>query len=157
MFKCCSKVTLTTAVYLACSNKIPQSNNDLVHKTCQLHVLNLTTSHIPALSLPLLLSFGLSVRLIYLNASLNSSIGLSYLFSQKHSSGQFSKFLLKSKHCYFFFVLARWPKGTAPEDETVMCVCMTEDVYVRKGLTMIRSLQCCIIQSLFNFAFPSMK
>lgn len=45
-------MTLTTSVYLTRSNKIPQSNNTVVHKTCQLHLLNLTTSHIPALSLP---------------------------------------------------------------------------------------------------------
>lgn len=41
-------LSLSHHVYLARSNKIPTM---MYTKTCQLHLLNLTTSHIPALSL----------------------------------------------------------------------------------------------------------
>lgn len=67
-----TEVTLSTSEYLPRSCKIPQSNNNLVHKSCQLHLLNLTTSHIPALSLPPSpFIYKLSIRSISLNASLN--------------------------------------------------------------------------------------
>lgn len=151
-----SKVILTTSMYLAFSNKIPQSNNNLVHKTRQLHLLNLTTSHIPELSNPPFfpsLSPSLSKGLISPNASLNSSIGLSYLFSQKHSSGQFFKFLLKlSKHFFpLFFFLERSPEDmplhTHSRSHYHVCACVPEDVYVRKELIRIQQLSYCIRQS----------
>lgn len=143
-------------MYLAFSNKIPQSNNNLVHKTRQLHLLNLTTSHIPELSNPPFfpsLSPSLSKGLISPNASLNSSIGLSYLFSQKHSSGQFFKFLLKlSKHFFpLFFFLERSPEDmplhTHSRSHYHVGACVTEDVYVRKELIRIWQLSYCIRQS----------
>lgn len=93
-------LSLSRHMYLARSNKIPTM---MYTKSRQLHLLNLTSSHTPALSLADSSHHigGLSARSILPNASLNSSIGLSYLFSLKHSSGQLFKFLPGlSKHFF---------------------------------------------------------
>lgn len=86
-----------------------------------------------------------------LNATLNASIGLSYLFSQKHSSGQLFKFLLNlSKH--FFFYLP----GILALKTTLSCVRMWQWMFMflrHDKDTVIRELHDTTMQSITLLAF----
>lgn len=115
----CSTVTRSPSLSPRVSCSLKQDTNNDVHK-------NLPTAspksdyltHTCAISCRFLSPYwGLSAGSISPNASLNSSIGLSYLFSLKHSSGQLFKFLPGlSKHFYFFLIFFFFFNFSFPED-----------------------------------------
>lgn len=105
---------------LRASSYLKHDTNNVVHKNLPTaspesdYLTHTCTISSQFLSLYLSLSEGL----ISLNASLNSSIGLSYLFSLKHSSGQLFKFLLELSKHFFFLHLPR----ILPLKMTLSCV-----------------------------------